>query len=63
MPKGRKSKRPRNSEVEDVFSVEKIVDKEVDGGRVFYYIKWRGYDESDNTWEPEENLGRLSRSY
>ena len=56
MPKARKSKRPRNTEVEDVFSVEKIVDKKVDGGRVFYYLKWRGYDESDNTWEPEENL-------
>lgn len=38
------------------FVVEKIVDKRITTeGKVEYYIKWRGYPNSENTWEPEEN--------
>ena len=39
-------------EEETEFEVEKILEKK--GQR--YLIKWKGYDESENTWEPEENL-------
>jgi len=41
---------------DDVFFVEKILRmKTVKGKRVFY-IKWKGFPDSDNTWEPEEHL-------
>ena len=41
---------------EQEYSVEKIVDKNFVNGKISYLIKWKGYDNKDNTWEPIENL-------
>ena len=38
------------------FDVEDILDVKLEEGRYLYLIKWRGYPDSDNTWEPEHNL-------
>ena len=39
-----------------VYSVETIVGMRVKRGAVEYYIKWLGWADSTNTWEPAENL-------
>uniref|UniRef100_A0A1A9US80 Chromo domain-containing protein n=1 Tax=Glossina austeni TaxID=7395 RepID=A0A1A9US80_GLOAU len=38
------------------FYVERIEDKRINYGKVEYYLKWRGYPRSENTWEPVDNL-------
>ncbi|VVC46055.1 Chromo shadow domain,Chromo/chromo shadow domain,Chromo domain,Chromo domain-like [Cinara cedri] len=41
---------------EEQFFVEKILKKNVIGNYVYYFIKWKNYDDDENTWELGKNL-------
>jgi len=43
-----------NSEKE--YEIEKILKRKIKNGDSFYYIKWKNFDDSFNSWEPEINL-------
>ena len=46
---------------EERYYIERIVDKRKKNGAIEYLIKWKGYPESANTWEPDTYLN--SRLY
>lgn len=39
-----------------IFEVEHILDQQGDGPNARYLIKWKGFPESEATWEPSSNL-------
>ncbi|KAK3094693.1 hypothetical protein FSP39_004990 [Pinctada imbricata] len=45
-----------SSPEQEKYVVEKILDNRVKNGKTEYLIKWKNYHESENTWEPEENI-------
>jgi len=52
-----KEQDPEESEEDEEYEVEGIVDKKVVRGKTKYLVKWKGYDkDEDRTWEPKENL-------
>ena len=40
----------------DEFRIEKIIDWKTENGKKYGLVKWMDYDNSYNSWEPEENL-------
>lgn len=46
-----------NNKKKEEYVVEKILDHRwIMNGTKQFYLKWKGYPESCNTWEPAENL-------
>lgn len=41
---------------EGIYAAERLVQRRKIGGTVEYLIKWRGWNEVYNTWEPESHI-------
>lgn len=38
------------------YEVEEVLDSRMNRGKLEYLVKWKGYTEEDNTWEPPSNM-------
>lgn len=48
---------PLDQETEtQIYEVESVLGMRWEKGKKLYLIKWKDYEDSDNTWEPEEHL-------
>ena len=60
MPKQNKNNQKKNNnknqEIEIEYEVEKIKDKRIINDKIEYLIKWKGYSDFENSWEPIENM-------
>ncbi|XP_050674802.1 histone-lysine N-methyltransferase SUV39H1-like isoform X1 [Leptidea sinapis] len=50
-----KKKKKEKQDLEE-FVIESIKDFKFEWGKEAFFIKWKGWPDSDNTWEPIENL-------
>ena len=55
---------PEAVEVEGTpeYKVEEVLDSRLKQGKLEYLVKWSGYTDDHNTWEPESNLGNSKES-
>ncbi|XP_030025476.2 histone-lysine N-methyltransferase SUV39H2 isoform X1 [Manduca sexta] len=51
--KQKKSKKIKDSEE---FIIEKIIGFKYEFGKEYFHVKWKGWPDSENTWEPIEHL-------
>lgn len=54
MPAPKKKKKSRQDSEE--YIIERILDFKFQSGKEYFYIKWKGWPDSENTWEPIEHL-------
>ena len=58
------SEQGENSEEEEIFTIEKLLDKRYPGPKVQYLVKWKDYGNEHNTWESKSSLpGNIVKTF
>ena len=61
-PAQKANKKPKSQQKEEEeYKIESVKEVKKERGTFKYWIKWEGYDESENSWEPLKNLDTESQ--
>ena len=52
----------KRTKAQNVYEVERIVEKKVENGTVLYLVKWKSWNMDNTTWEPLKNLVNCSEA-
>lgn len=44
----------------EFYIISKIVDRKVENNKTYYLVKWKGYSDNENTWEPSKTFDRTN---
>lgn len=58
--RGPKPGKAKEAKKEEEYEVEKIIEHAGSGKSVKYLVKWKGYKDKENTWEPKSNLAHAT---
>ena len=54
---------PRSPNSQKEYEVEKVLRGKFINNKLYYLIKWKGFGNAQNTWEPSENLNQTLQDY
>lgn len=56
----KRGRKPKAAQPEEEYEVERIDNHKVNGKTTVFYVKWKGYSDEENTWEPKSNLAHAA---
>jgi hypothetical protein len=59
MPRARLKVAPDYENIDPFLQIDRILKDRINKGVKEYYVNWKSYPDSENSWEPEQNFSNI----